>query len=121
DLTVCLFDCLTQGALGMGYPGLDVFLEDVGLIRWSTTITSNVLAERSGPRVGVLISQGHERDLYGADQKSLLLDRLVLERDVIGLNGSPRRDHITRAGRSLVESGGQRECLRLESAHLDAT
>ncbi|HKF58548.1 MAG TPA: hydantoinase/oxoprolinase N-terminal domain-containing protein, partial [Blastocatellia bacterium] len=63
DLTVCLFDCLTRGAVALGYTDLDALLEDVALIRWSTTISSNVLAERTGPRVGLLISKGHERDL----------------------------------------------------------
>ena len=42
DLTVCLFDCLTQGARQLGYPGIDALLENLELIRWSTTITSNV-------------------------------------------------------------------------------
>ena len=45
DLTICLFDCLTQGATQLGYTDVDLFLENVDLIRWSTTITSNVLAE----------------------------------------------------------------------------
>ena len=59
DLTICLFDCLTQGAVQLGYTEVDLFLENVDLIRWSTTITSNVLAELRGPRIGLLITRGH--------------------------------------------------------------
>lgn len=119
DLTVCLFDCLVRGAEALGYIDLDALLEDVALIRWSTTISSNVLAERTGPRVGLLISKGHERDLYGADHGSPIIDRLVLERDVTGLDNAAGRDQITHAVRSLLESGVRRICVSLESAHLD--
>jgi acetophenone carboxylase len=38
DLTVCLFECLGQGATQLGYADVDAFLEDLELIRWSTTI-----------------------------------------------------------------------------------
>jgi N-methylhydantoinase A/oxoprolinase/acetone carboxylase beta subunit len=119
DLTVCLFDCLTQGAADLGYSDLDSLLEEVELIRWSTTITSNVLAERSGPRVGLLITRGHEQDLYGLAQRSPILDRLVLARDVVALNNGAAREHITHAARSLLESGVRRVCISLEAAHLD--
>jgi acetophenone carboxylase len=119
DLTVCLFDCLSRGAEALGYSGLDALLEDVALIRWSTTITSNVLAERTGPRVGLLISKGHEQDLYGSDLRSPIIDRLVLERDVTSVERAPGRDQINNAVRSLLESGVRRICVSLESAHLD--
>jgi len=49
DLTVCLFDCLAQGAAKLGFADTAELLEHVELIRWSTTITSNVLAEGRGP------------------------------------------------------------------------
>ena len=73
DLTICLFDCLTQGAAQLGYTDVDLFLENVELIRWSTTITSNVLAELRGPRIGLLISRGHEKDLYSKEPRSIVL------------------------------------------------
>jgi len=40
DLTVCLFDCLGQGAAKLGFSETGQFLDQVELIRWSTTITS---------------------------------------------------------------------------------
>ena len=61
DLTVCLFDCLSQGAAQLGFSDLGGLLEKVELLRWSTTITSNVLAELRGPKLGLLVSQGHEK------------------------------------------------------------
>src|SRR5262249_29577642 len=56
DLTVCLLDCLTRGALKLGFEDLRALLENVELIRWSTTITSNVLAELRGPKLGLIVS-----------------------------------------------------------------
>ena len=40
DLTVCLFDCLSQAASKLDFTDAISFLENVDLIRWSTTITS---------------------------------------------------------------------------------
>jgi N-methylhydantoinase A/oxoprolinase/acetone carboxylase beta subunit len=117
DLTICLFDCLTQGAAQLGYPDVDAFLENLELIRWSTTITSNVLAEFSGPRIGLLISRGHERDLYGIQQRSIVLDRILSEQDVIGVDEDTGEAEIMNGVRALLESGVRRICVSLKGAH----
>ena len=117
DLTVCLFDCLTQGAAKLGFPDAAAFLESVEMIRWSTTITSNVLAELRGPRIGVLVSQGHERDLYGSEAQSGVLNRLLTERDVIGVNGRAGETEIMNSARSLLESGVRRICVSFKDSH----
>ncbi|HKM66990.1 MAG TPA: hydantoinase/oxoprolinase family protein [Candidatus Acidoferrum sp.] len=119
DLTVCLFDCLTQGGGQFGYQDLAEFLEHVELIRWSTTITSNVLAELSGPRIGLLVSSGHEKDLYGNGADRCVLRRLLNEQDVLGLKESPEEIDIMNAARSLLESGVRRICVSLKDAHRD--
>lgn len=116
DLTVCLFDCLTQGATQLGYADVGAFLENLELIRWSTTITSNVLAEFSGPRIGLLISRGHERDLYGSHARSMVLDRILSERDVIGVDEATSETDIMNGVRSLLESGVRRICVSLKGA-----
>ena len=120
DLTVCLFDCLSQGAAKLGFPGTNEFLEEVELIRWSTTITSNVLAESRGPRIGLLVSEGHESDLYGQEPRSSVLNRLISERDVIGVNSSAGETEIMNAARKLLESGVRRICISLQGSHRDA-
>jgi N-methylhydantoinase A len=119
DLTVCLFDCLSQGAAQLGFADTNQFLELVELIRWSTTITSNVLAESHGPRIGLLVSRGHEKDLYGGPSSSLVLNRLVSPGDVIGLGDSPDETEIMTAARSLLERGVRRICVSLKNSHRD--
>ena len=117
DLTVCLFDCLTQGATQLGYADVDAFLESLELIRWSTTITSNVLAELSGPRIGLLISRGHEKDLYGSEPRSMVLGRVLFERDAIGIDENSSDTDIMNGVRGLLESGVRRICVSLKGAH----
>ncbi|MFZ0583893.1 MAG: hydantoinase/oxoprolinase family protein [Candidatus Acidiferrales bacterium] len=119
DLTVCLFDCLSQGAGKLGFPGSTELLEHVELIRWSTTITSNVLAESRGPRVGLLVTKGHENNLYATNSHTSVLDRLVAAHDVIGVNHSSDDTDIMNAARKLLESGVRRICVSLQGAHQD--
>ena len=117
DLTVCLFDCLNQAAEKIGFLDAVAFLENVDLIRWSTTITSNVLAELRGPRIGLLVTKGHEQNLYGKDDRSAILGRLVNDRDIIGINGSAQDTDIKNAARSLLERGVRRICISLNNSH----
>jgi N-methylhydantoinase A/oxoprolinase/acetone carboxylase beta subunit len=117
DLTVCLFECLSQGGTQLGYADLDAFLENLELIRWSTTITSNVLAEKRGPRIGLLVSRGHEKDLYGNEPHSVVLNKIISERDVIGVDENSSDTDIMNSVRSLLESGVRRICVSLKGAH----
>jgi N-methylhydantoinase A/oxoprolinase/acetone carboxylase beta subunit len=119
DLTVCLFDCLRQGATQLGFPDTIGLLENVELIRWSTTITSNVLAESRGPRIGLFVSQGHEKDLYGSEPRSIVLNRLLSDGDVIGINESADETEIMNAARALLERGVRRICVSLQGSHRD--
>jgi N-methylhydantoinase A len=116
DLTVCLFDCLTQGATQLGFAEVDGFLECVDLIRWSTTITSNVVAEQRGPRLGLIVSRGHESDFYGETGRSVLLDRLISDGNVIGVDAGTPETEIMQAARGLLETGVRRICVSLEDA-----
>ena len=116
DLTVCLFDCLTQGATQLSFPNLNSFLEQVELLRWSTTITSNVLAELRGPKIGLIVSKGHERDLYGKEKSSPILNKVVDENNVLGIEAAHSGEMILNAVRSLLENGVRRICISLQGA-----
>ena len=118
DLTVCLFDCLTSGATQLGFSDLASFLDQVELLRWSTTITSNVLAEGTGPKLGLIVSKGHERDLYGTEKTSPVLNKVVSEFNVTGIEGGNGAEiagsEILSAVRSLLENGVRRICISLK-------
>jgi N-methylhydantoinase A len=115
DLTICLFDCLTQGSNQLGFSDLSSFLEQVELLRWSTTITSNVLAELRGPKIGLIVSQGNEQDLYGKAAVSPIVNHIVAQNNIIGLE-NPDGVEILNAVRSLLAAGVRRICISLRGA-----
>jgi len=119
DLTVCLFDCLAQGAEKLGYADVDLLLNSVDLIRWSTTITSNVLAEQRGPRLGLIVSRGHESDLYSGQAKSVLLDRLIFPANIIGMDTTTADSEVMTSVRGLLETGVRRICVSFKDAERD--
>ncbi len=88
DYTVSFLACLQEAARALDYPDVDAFLRKVGLIRWSSTITTNVLGERRGSKVGLLVTQGNEESLYGKT-RSPLIGELVGDGAVIGLPAIP--------------------------------
>jgi len=118
DFTVCFRDCLAEAAKQLGFPGVPEFLEQVAFIRWSSTITTNVLGERRGSKIGLMVSEGHEKDLYGEDQ-SPTLNQLVSERNVIGLPRNPTQQDIMIGLKRLLEEGVRRICISLKGAYPD--
>ena len=46
DLTVCLVECLIQGVQELGLQGIAELMKLTKVLRWSSTVTTNVLAER---------------------------------------------------------------------------
>ena len=121
DLTVCFQDCLTQGARHLGFDDLTDFLNQVDLIRWSTTITSNALAQRTGPKLGLLVSAGHEHDLYAQDGSSPVLGSLVSPANVIGLSRPIDPKTVLLAVKTLLENGVRRICISLDGSFQDAS
>ena len=67
DLTISFLGVLEAASERLRFGSLREFLDQVDLIRWSSTITSNVLAQRTGPKLGLLVTAGHEDDLYGGN------------------------------------------------------
>ena len=120
DFTVSFQQCLMEAARRYGLEDLAEFLPRVGLIRWSSTITTNVLAERRGAKVGLLVTQGHETDLYG-DGPSAIVDELVAREAIIGLPASPDAKDILLAVKTLLESGVRRICVALAGSFPDNT
>jgi N-methylhydantoinase A len=121
DLTVCFRDCLTEGARRFGFDDLTEFLNQVDLIRWSTTITSNALAQRAGPKLGLLVSEGHQHDLYARDGSNPVLGTLIAPENVIGLSRPVEPKTVLLAVKTLLENGVRRICISLDGSFQDAS
>lgn len=115
DYTVSFRQVLADAARQLGFgEDLGAFLDQVSVIRWSSTITSNVIGERKGSKLGVLVRQGHERDLYGQGP-SPVVGTLVAEHDLIGLAEDADEQAVLEGVRRLFEDGARRICVALDS------
>ena len=68
DLTVCLADCVREGAQQFGVSVPDM-LADTDIVRYSTTVSVNTIIQRTGAKVGLLVSQGFKDSLYSSNAK----------------------------------------------------
>lgn len=118
DFTVCFFEALREGANLTGHDDLASFLAEVAVIRWSSTIATNVLAEEKGPRLGLLLTPGHERDLYG-DGDSPAVGHLVVPENIATVENPRNDEEVLAAIRALLERGVRRICVSLEGAFED--
>ena len=121
DVTVSFVQSLEAAAAATGHDNLTAFLEHVALIRWSSTITSNVLAQRSGPKLGLLVTAGHEDDLYAEDpaHTAQVMPSLVRREHVDGLPPDADRATIVGILKRLIDQGIRRVNVSLQGAFPD--
>lgn len=65
DLTVCFREVLEAEAEKLQMPLAD-FLSACEDIRYSQTISTNAIITRTGTKIGLLVTAGHESDVYGS-------------------------------------------------------
>jgi N-methylhydantoinase A/oxoprolinase/acetone carboxylase beta subunit len=116
DVTIAFVDILEAARGQLGYADLRSFLNDVDVIRWSSTITSNVLAQRVGPKLGLLVTKGHEQDLYDADAAATVVDTLISAEDITGIDEDADEATVRLAIKSLLDRGIRRINISLEGS-----
>ena len=77
---------------------------------WSSTITSNALAQKTGPRLGLLVSAGHEDDLYSTPEDARTVDRATdrLATTSPGSTSDAGDDEVRTAVKRLFDKGIRR-------------
>jgi N-methylhydantoinase A/oxoprolinase/acetone carboxylase beta subunit len=118
DYTVSFLGCLQEAAKHLEFSSVEDFLAHVRLIRWSSTITTNVLGERRGSKVGLLVGKGHEQTLYGS-ARSPVVGELVAEGAIIGLPANPTPADVLGGVKQLLEAGVRRICVCLADSFPD--
>jgi len=98
-----------QRMFGRRIPGLG-FLTAVVLVLVMGTIATNVVAERKGPRVGLLLSPGAAKTLYGSDPSPAI--GFLVQPDHLAEVDPLTEDEVLSAVRGLLERGVR---LALES------
>ncbi|KAF0225415.1 MAG: hypothetical protein FD176_466 [Rhodospirillaceae bacterium] len=114
DLSKCFFDGL-QKASGViyGEPDVKRLLEEVELIRYSTTQGTNAICERKGPRLGLILNEAerglpkllaeHDPELFAA----LVGDRVVFLDTTVVMGGEADIE-VVKAINALTASGANR-------------
>ena len=125
DLAVCFVKCIEEGAdkFGTTVPKL---LRETEVIRFSTTHATNTLLQRSGPRLGLIVSKGFEQNLYSPDPKSPALDFIIQSEMVVSIDEKTGKDNLDReqvraAIHNLLGRGARIIVVSLHQAHLDTS
>src|SRR3954454_4526076 len=116
DFTVCFFECLKEGARALGFDSLTALLAQVAVIRWSATIATNIIAERKGPRIGLLVSPGTGTELYGSGE-SAAVGRLIAPENIVPAGAGDAENLV--AIRALLEQGVRRIAVSLQGGFED--
>ncbi len=121
DVTIAFVDILEAARDALGFTDLRALLAEVEVIRWSSTITSNVLAQRTGPKLGLLVSAGHEADLYDAGAAATVVGTLVSAEDIGGIAADADEQTVRKAIKSLLDKGIRRINISLAGAFPDGS
>ncbi len=76
DLTECFIGCLRLGADSFGEE-LRSFLANTQVVRLSTTLGTNTLIQRRGPKVGLIVTRGAEQSLYRNGQQPAVFSSIA--------------------------------------------
>ena len=127
DLTVCFAEAIAQSASIVGLE-LGEFLRCSSVIRFSSTIGTNTVLTRSGPKLGLLVTAGEEGSLYGAADGGLVF-QLLADGMVAGVEESvsadgqvgriPDREEVAKAARRLLERGARILVVSLRNSVLN--
>ena len=85
DITECFMSCVEAGSQAFGMD-LEAFLRRTDVARVSTTVGTNLLVQRAGPRLGLIVTKGCEGTLYGRAARADILDRFVAADLVLGID-----------------------------------
>lgn len=89
DLTVCFRNCIDKAAERLDEP-TEGFLVNTDVIRFSTTIGTNTIIERSGPKIGLIVTEGEDDRLFRAEEADTGL--IAGEDLIIGVNEQTTAD-----------------------------
>lgn len=120
DVTVSFLDVLRAAQEALDFDDLRSLLDEVAVIRWSSTITSNVLAERTGPKLGLLVTDGHADDLYDPEAAAAVVGTLVDADDISAIASDADEADVRHAVKALLDKGIRRINVSLADAFPDS-
>ena len=130
DLSKCFFEGLEKASgVVYGKPDVRRLLEEVDLIRYSTTQGTNAICERKGPRLGLIVDASaqkltsqlaeHDPEVYAAlvGDRVVFLDAALVTGDTAQMEVVRAINQLTAAGASrIVVSFGGPDFIEVEDA-----
>ena len=83
DITEGLLNCIAAGGEEFGV-NLEEFLLRATIARVSTTVGTNLIVQKSGPRLGLIVTKGNEKNLYGSGAAAVV-DKYIKSSMVVGV------------------------------------
>jgi N-methylhydantoinase A len=126
DLTVCLADCVKQAAEAFGVSVKELML-NADVIRYSTTTATNAIIQKTGPKIGLIVTHGYEDSFYAPDgkvtkavyelvQKNMIAS-LTEEIDDKGQIVNPlKKEEVIEKMQSLIDKGARTIVVSLRNA-----
>lgn len=129
DLTECFRNCIEEGAKSFGLTASRM-MRDVDVVRFSSTIGSNIMIERSGAKVGLVVSKGFENSIYGEEgQENPLFDFILSPPMVRGIeegvdaqgdiSKAPDEEEVRGAVKQLLQRGARVIVVSLLRANIN--
>jgi N-methylhydantoinase A len=123
DLTVCFLKCIEEGANKFGIT-VSQLLHETEVIRFSSTHATNTLIQRSGPRLGLIVTGGYEKNLYSPNATSPALDFIIPSEMVAGIDEPAGKENldieqVRLAIRGLLGRGARIIVVSLQDAHIN--
>jgi N-methylhydantoinase A len=126
DLTVCLADCVKQAADAFNIT-LKELLLNADIIRYSTTTATNAIIQKTGSKIGLIVTRGFEDSLYTPGEKVTeavyelvrkdMITSLAEEIDDKGKIITPlKREEVIEKMQSLIDKGARTIVVSLRNA-----
>lgn len=127
DLTICFSSCIEEAARRLAIKTADL-LDQTRIVRFSSTVATNLAVQMSGPKLGLLVTAGEEETLYDGSSDNPLFGFIprhlvagVSEEvdDDGGVVKAPDPSEIDGAIRGLLEQGARTLVISLCNSHLN--
>lgn len=130
DLTICFMECIEEAARRFGFQSINQLLTQMNTLRLSTTIGTNALIKRSGPKLGLIVTRGAGENAYApAGSINPAVDFIIPKDMIIGIDeelseagvsiSAPLQSQVLTGVKTLLERGARRIVVSLRRASLN--
>ena len=135
DLTVCFINCIDEAARRLDLSTQEL-LSRTAIIRYSTTVGTNTLLQKKGPKLGLIVTEGYADSLYSSSGKDEVPDsedlmcsvvppgmRVGLGEQIDDKGNATRpldKESVRQAVEHLLDSGARSIVISLKNSAVNA-